>query len=344
MFALLFNVVVGSTIALASGLNPMAVIGIGAGLSLIPTGQTGLGMAIQKEIWLNSIIEPLFADSSFLSKAFNADEFVTAGKVVHIPNSGAASAVVKNRTSFPAAVSGRTDVDLTFNLEEYTTDPIKITNADKAELSYNKRESAIKNDKAALIETVSNDFLYKWSPAAAYTIETTGAAVPGHAPTATGNRKAFTKADLKTAMDKMNAQNVPQTGRYALIDAVMYGQLLDSLTTQESMAFHAAIDVKNGIVGKLYGFNVMIRAKAALYTSAKAPKDWTAAAAATDCAAALCWHEGSVCRALGETQMFDSENNPLYYADIYSFLVRAGGRPMRNDVAGLWAIVQVATA
>ena len=47
-------------------------------------------MAIQKEIWISSVVEDLFADNSFLSKAFNADEYVNSGKVVHIPNAGAA--------------------------------------------------------------------------------------------------------------------------------------------------------------------------------------------------------------------------------------------------------------
>ena len=41
-------------------------------------------MAIQREIWIGSIVEGLFADNSFLSKAFNADEFVNMGKTVHI--------------------------------------------------------------------------------------------------------------------------------------------------------------------------------------------------------------------------------------------------------------------
>lgn len=56
-------------------------------------------MAIQKEIWEKSIVEGLFAPNSFLSKAFNADEYVEAGKIVHIPQAGAASKVEKNRTS-----------------------------------------------------------------------------------------------------------------------------------------------------------------------------------------------------------------------------------------------------
>jgi hypothetical protein len=328
-----------------TGFNPVVVLGVGTALSFLPAAPAGvMAMAVQKEIWLNSIIEPLFADNSFISKAFNADEFVVAGKVVHIPNAGVGSAVVKNRAVYPATVGKRDDVDLTFNLDEYTTDPIKIPHADTVELSYNKRESVLKNDKAKLIESVCNEMVFNWSPAVANTIRTTGAAVLSHTPSATGNRKAFGKADVKNAMDKFNGQDIPQEGRYLLIDAVMYGQLLDSLTTQESMAFHSLVDVKMGVLGKLYTFNIMMRSKAGLYTTAVAPKAWTAAAVATDNAAALCWHENSVCRSLGETKMFDDENNPLYYADIYSFLVRAGGRPMRSGVEGLLAIVQDSAA
>ena len=113
--------------------------------------------------------------------------------------------------------------------------------------------------KAKLIEEVSNDFIYKWSPAAAYVIRTTGGAVAAHVPAATGNRKAFGKADVLAAMNNFNAKDIPQEGRHMLVDAVMYGQLLADLTTQESMAFHSQADVANGILGKLYTFNIMMR-------------------------------------------------------------------------------------
>lgn len=343
--ALMFNVIIASAISTATGFNPLAVMGTGSLLSLLPLAPAGsFGMAVQKEIWMNSIVEGLFADNSFLSKAFNADEFVNAGKTVHIPNAGIASSVTKNRAAYPAAVTARVDTDLTFNLDEFTTDPIKISYADQVELSYNKRESIIKLDKAKLIESVSNDMLFNWSPALANSIRTTGAAVISHTPSATGNRKLFTKSDVKNAMNKFNAMDVPQENRWLLIDAEMYGQLLDSLTTQEAMAFHSLVDTKNGVLGKLYTFNIMMRSKSGLYTTAVAPKLWTAAGAATDNAAAIAWHENSVCRALGQTEMFEEIKSPTYYADIYSFLVRAGGRPMRSGVEGLLAIVQDATA
>lgn len=297
-------------------------------------------MAIQREIWMASIIEGLFASNSFLSKAFNADEYVVGGKTVHIPNAGSPSGVVKNRTQKPATITQRTDVPLSFDLDEYTTNPIHITHAETVELSYNKRESVLRQDKLKLQDEVSLEFIYKWSPAAAKTIVTTGAAVTAHAPSATGNRKAFTKDDVLAAMVQFNADDIPQEGRYILVDAVMHAQLLNSLTAQENMAFLASADAQNGVVGKLYSFNFMMRSKAALYSAAKAPKLYSSAPAATDLAAALAWHEQTVCRALGEVKAYEDEGNPLYYGDIYSFLVRAGGRIMRQDNKGILAIIQ----
>lgn len=337
---LLFALAGGVIAGVVAGVNPYVVGGALFAASFIPQPKGVLSMAIQKEIWMASIVEGLFADNLFLSKAFNADEFVNNGKTVHIPNAGAASAVVKNRSQFPATVSARTDNDLTFNLDEFTTDPIRIPNAETVELSYNKRDSILRVDKANLIEEVANDFVFKWSPASGYTLRTTGGAVTAHMPSATGNRKLFTKSDVKNAMQNFNNNNVPQEGRYMLVDGEMYGQLLDSLTANDAIAFHAQADVANGVLGKLLTFNIMMRSKAGKYNTSVAPKLWTATGATTDHGAVLAWHTNSVCRAMGEVAMFDNISDPTYYGDIYSFLVRAGGRPMRTDVLGLLAIVQ----
>lgn len=300
-------------------------------------------MAIQKEIWTRAIVEGLFASNSFLSKAFNADEYVEAGKIAHIPQAGAASKTKKNRTERPAKVNVRNDTDLTFQLNEFTTDPILITDAEKVELSYDKRESVLRQDKLALYEDVAKDFIFSWSPASTRVIETTGEAVDAYTPSATGKRKAITKADVSTLMTKFNAENIPQQGRYLLLDAMMYSQLLNSLTENENSAFLASADAQNGIIGKLFSFNVMMRADAALYTAEKAPKAWSEDGAATDLAAALAWHDQSVCRALGEVKAFEREGAPEYYGDIYSFLLRAGGSIMRSDNAGVMALVGAAT-
>ena len=297
-------------------------------------------MAIQKEIWERSIVEHLFADNSFMSKAFNANDYVNQGKIVHIPQAGAASKVAKNRTQLPAEVKKRADSDLTYTLGEFTTDPILIPHADTVELSYSKRDSVLRQDKLALFDEVAKDFIFNWSPANSHTIQTTGAAADGvpHA-TATGKRKALTRQDIATLMFRFNRDNIPQEGRYLLLDAAMYSELLNDLTTAEAQAFHAAVDVKNGILGKFESFNIMMRSESALYTSS-GPKSWTTAAAASDLGAALAWHEQSVVRALGEVKAFEKESDPTYYGDVYSFLIRCGGRIRRSDNKGVWAIVQ----
>ena len=344
--ALLFNFAVCLAVSAATGFNPLALAGGGLALSALGNVSSGnINMAIQKEIWMNSIVEGLFADNSFLSKAFNADMFVNAGRTVHIPNAGAPSNVVKNRTVKPASVGTRTDSPLSFDLDEYTTDPIYIPHADTVELSYNKRESVLRQDKAKLQEVIGNAFLFYWAPASANSISTTGKdAAAAHTPSATGNRKKFSKADVLAAYTKFNSDDVPQTERYLLLDAVMYAQLLEDLTANESQAFHAGVNTAQGIVGKLLTFNVMVRSKALRYTGAGAAKEWTAAGAATDNAAGLAWHVNSVCRALGEIVAYENIGDPTWYGDIYSFLIRAGGRPMRSDVKGLLAITQAASA
>jgi hypothetical protein len=339
--ALMFNAVTCGAISVAAGLPLASVLGGGTVLSLFAGKSGGVNMAIQREIWMNTIVEGLFADNSFLSKAVNADGFVNMGRTVHIPNAGNPGNVVKNRTNLPADVSVRTDVDLTFNLDEYTTDPIRIPHADTVELSYDKRNSVLRGERSNLQEKVSEAILFSWAPSTAGNIiKTTGGSVAAHTPSATGNRLAFTKEDVNTAMLQFNLQNIPQEGRYLLLDANMYSELLNSLTQLEAQAFFSQANVAAGTVGKLYSFDIMMRSKVLVYATAGTPKEWTAAGAATDNAAALAWHHNSVCRALGEVVAYENEKDPTWYGDIYSFLVRCGGRPMRNDVAGLFAIVQ----
>ena len=169
---------------------------------------------------------------------------------------------------------------------------------------------------------------------------TTGDPVKAYTPGATGVRAGLCKADVLALMTKFNADDIPQEGRYLLLDAQMYSQLLNDLTANENTAFLASADAQNGVLGKLFSFNVMMRSRAALYDGAGKPKSLSAEGAADDVAAALAWHEQSVCRALGKVKAFEKEGDPTYYGDIYSFLVRAGGRIMRKDLKGVAALVQ----
>lgn len=304
-------------------------------------------MAITKEIWQNHIEGNLFKNNDFLSAMFNADQYVLQGKVVHIPQAGGTPSVSKNRSSLPATVTNRTDTDVTYSLDEYTTDPVKISNAETIELSYDKRESVLSEAQMALRETIADYFLCAVAPSGAGRIlRTMGTAILSHLPSATGNRKKFLPSDLKRAAALLDKDGVPMEERFCIMSADMYDQFTDGLTETQYRDFSRAYDEKTGVVGKMYGITIFKRSAVLKYTNATPPvaKNYTDAAGATDNDAVLVWQKNAIERAFGETVAFENTGDPTYYGDIYSFLVRMSGRIRRSDQKGAMVIVQDASA
>lgn len=306
------------------------------------TGHLTIG-GLPVEVWKKYIIEKFRKDNAFLFKSKDDSGFVLGGAVVHIPQAGADPTIVKNRSSFPATAVRRTDTDITYTLDTYSTDPTHITWAELQDISYAKLDSILGNQTRALGETIADDMLIKWSPVAAQFVRTTGG--PSALTTAgiggqTGTRKLFHQKDLITAMVAMNAANVPKAGRVALIDDNMFSGFYDSLTDSQMNAFQQFADNKNGVVGRLHGFDIMTRSSVLAYSAADAVKALGSALAATDNLASLCWHPDTVCRAVGTMKPFQNVDDALYYGDIYSAMVRMGGRKERTDALGVIGIVQ----
>nr|DAP70159.1 MAG TPA: Major capsid protein [Caudoviricetes sp.] len=296
-------------------------------------------MALQVEIWVKSIIEGLFANNTFAARSVDHSEFVN-NKTVHVPNAGAAPNVEKNRTVFPASVTKREDVDLTYDMDEYTVDPVRISHAEQVELSYNKRESIVRQSRRKLAQDIYDSIIYDWIPEGVKAVETLGAAVAAHIKGATGNRKLMTKKTVEELQTIFDEQDLPEEGRCILLDARMYNQLMNSMTDAEQNNFLNCADPARGVIGKYLGFDFYKRSKVAKAATDGTVKPWSAADAATDCAAGLAWHEDCVSHALGESVLFDDEGNPLFYGDIISFLQRAGGKSIRADKVGIVLIKQ----
>ena len=303
-------------------------------------------MALEKEIWRTDIVGNLYKDNEFLTRATNADQYVLAGKVVHIPNANAASGAVKNRSSLPASVTKRTDIDVVYALDEYTSNPILVPNLDEIQLSYDKRESVMSEDMSAIKQLVAEWMLRNWAPTtAAQFLRTTGAAVTGAADSATGNRKGLTKEDVRKARTLLNKQNIPKAGRVALIPSDQMDFLLSDADLLKR-DYAQEIDMKGGVITRLFGFDLLERSSTLVYTNASTPvvKDPGDAGAAADNQAALFWHPSAVERALGTVDVFERLGDPTYFGDIFSFLLMAGGRQRRNDGKGIVAVIEAASA
>lgn len=296
---------------------------------------------VEVDMWANYIIERFWKDNTFLQKVFNDSQYVLSGKVVHIPQVGASPAVVKNRNVFPAVAVKRADTDVTYALDVYTTDPAHIEDAEKYEVSYDKINSVFGDHAGAVSEAVAEDMIVKWLTglSAGAKMVTSGADALATAPDATGTVKLMTAADVRRAMTKFNADNVPKADRYVMPSANMLDHLIQSMSDTQYKDFSSYMDAKNGVIGKLFTFTFLDRSTTAI-TNAGAVKPVGAVGAVADAEATLFWQKDSLAAALGDVKFFDNVNDPQYYGDVYSALLRAGGRRRRADDKGVLQMSQ----
>jgi hypothetical protein len=303
---------------------------------------------VAREIWVNYIIENLFKNAEWMKFAYNDDMYVLAGKVVHIPQSGAKPTIVKNRAAGMATVVTRTDTDITYALDTFTSDPTLITKVEEIEASYDKIANVLGDHMQTLRETVGDNLLYNWllnGVASGAIRRTSGGNVTALAPGATSTRKAFVKEDLKAAQLIMNKQNVLKENRYALLPSEWVDILnADADLIKRDAQYGGELDLANGKVSKLYGFTIIDRSDVAVFDNTGTPvvKAPGAATATSDNYAGLCWQQNAVSRALGDVDFFFKEKDPQGYGDIYSALLRMGGRARRTDGKGIVPIVETA--
>lgn len=262
-------------------------------------------MAILVEMWEKEIVGNLYDEGSVLSLAVDHSQFVN-GHTVHVPNAGAKGTVQKNRSSFPATVGSRVDVDLTYSLDEYSLDPIRVGDVEELETSYQKRQSVITEGRAALHENVARDTVEKWCKGSKTNVK------KGAGDTV--------KNWLKKAAKQFDEDKVSKKDRYVMLTTAHYYDFLDTLSDNEALAFSRSADVAKGTLGEYFGFTF---------------SDQHILPPAVDM---LAWQKNSVSTALGGVIIYEDEDSPTMYGDVISGAVRAGGAVIRNDGKGVFVV------
>jgi len=313
--------------------------------------------AIPVEIFQSYIIEKLRRTNPHLQHATDESALVLGGSVVHIPQAGASPEVVKNRKTFPATAVRRGDTFITYALDVFSTDPTHVTWHERNEISYDLTDSVLNDHVLTLAETVGDNMIHNWVRGLKYNsgtnsyvadiipvtarISTSGVATDVNTEDGqTGQRLAFSYKELQKAQAMMNKANTPKEDRYAMIESYQYQQFIDSLSANQMAAFQQSADLKNGIIGKFAGFNIMERSSVLAFSAAGVLLAPDEALDADSNLASLCWQKNSVAKADGDMKPFQTTDDPQYYGDIFSALVKIGGRCRRQDWKGIIAIVQ----
>lgn len=365
LYSALMAMMIGTAAQAYLGLNAYAVAGgLLASGAIVPlvsqyyTESNVLRGDIIVEIWQNHIEGEIFKDNGFLRKSKNADKYITGTRVVHIPQSGGSGNVVKNRAFGAAPVRQRIDNDIVYLIDEWTTDPVTIRHRDEVELSYDKRNDVLGEDRDALVQAVAEECLWYWTNSPVYKnygattlpathkFTTSGDAQPATIGGATGLRKKATRGDLQKLQiyfrsidrwfdGKMNILLPPSM----LLD--MYPA--DSIITVTLMASVTEEERRMGILMKDQGFNIYSRSSVMKTDDDGVILAPGEATEADSCEAAIAWYEQAVEFAFGKVEAFESLKNPQWYGDITSFLVRSGGRAVREDYKGIALLYQATT-
>lgn len=305
-------------------------------------------MALQKEVWVQDIQEKLFANNDFISKSVSHDAFVDS-LTVHVPQAGSIPAVQVNRAILPAAISERTDTDESYNLQEFTTDPILVRRLDEIQTSYAKRSSVMQNHINVLNDRMGLEALYQWAGSALVSatngqiVLTTGTATANIGPAGTtGNRKALGIEDLAAAAAKLDGDDVAQENRFLVMPAKVYHSMLVENPELLNGDYMNKGNLPEAVVMKVWGFNIMVRSNTVSYADAATPtkKAIGAAVAVTDHFGCVGFQSDYVAKALGSIEVFANNAQADYYGDILSARVDFAAKALRTDGKGIVTIVQ----
>lgn len=334
-----------------------------------PQRATGLAYGVQLEFWETVIAEFIMKDYPWISRAKDRTGNVISGKIVHIPQAGALPGLIRNRVNWPAPIVERSDADFTYVIDNISTNPTRIDNADKVELTYDKVASVLDDHIKQQNFGSAMNILFRWAgknPAAGGVTpadlpvtnirRTSGATAATHLSGATGNRKQLLLADVlaaRTIMNNLTKREQNPGKRAIFLDETLYNQLVaDANLVNDQQYLRVGAQFQNGDLIRIAGYDVIRTDVMPRFNNAGLPiaKDpltdpdqgvpYSTTFATTDNACALLIDFDYVHFARGEVKVYETLNDAQNQGDIYSTRVRLGGTRERADAVGVVAIVQ----
>ncbi|MEI6898267.1 MAG: hypothetical protein WCL00_00185 [Bacteroidota bacterium] len=318
---LFFNVVVALMLGAFFAIPPLVAMGAsviaGTLLSFAPHGSGILMAGLQKEIWTDILLEKFYPENSFISEARDMSSLVEYNKI-NLAEVGASPDVLIDNTSYPIAVSSRTDVPKDLALKTLDTTSTVVRNVEAMELMYDKMASVIYGHKQELLKTVCKLAAWNYAPTSD-AVNTPVIAASGYN---VNGRLQLTFNDVLSLMTKFNLLDFPADGRILVLNPMHEADLI-----AEDLKMYKAVLTS----GNLFGFKLFRTSVTPVYnadTLAKAA--YGAVAAATDCISSFAFHKDEVMKAIGTTEMFAKYADPDNKGDVINFQMRFCALPLRT--------------
>lgn len=296
---------------------------------------------LSKEVWIDDIIDNLYAGNPHMDAAISHDEFADYD-IVRVPNAGSKPNVVKNRQTLPAPITNRQDSVKKYELGEFTTDPFLVPNIETTQLTYNKRDAVMGEHRQALNERIGTEAIYAWvAEDSSRIVRTTGAQRDHRPDGSTGQRNKLKLQEIREAWEILRDDEFQQDF-YIMLTPGAYMQLLEESGVDDARNIGRSGVLADGVVDFIYGFNIMVRSRIPIFDNSSTPKlrGVEEATGNDDNFGFPCWSRPAVARAADNVDVFMQERVPQYYGGILSGLVMFGASQLYQNGEGTAVIVQ----
>lgn len=287
---------------------------------------------LNKQVWIDQILEGFYPDSSFLKYAKDFSGLVEYDKI-NMAEAGIDPNVLINNTTYPIKVVQRIDTPISIELDKFETENTLIRRPEVIEYSYDQLESVIRGHRQSLKSKTAEKAAHAFSPQknTEFTpvIETTGKD--------TGGRKRLTFEDIITLKGLFDSVDIPLEDRFLVLSPEHATDLL----LEDIKLFKDLTNIKDGKPFNFAGFSMLQFSKMPKYeinsTSKVLEKVAFGAETTSTQFCSFAFHADEVMKADGEMFMYANENDAKERGTIVGFDKRFIAVPMRNK--GIGAIV-----
>lgn len=286
-------------------------------------------LSLNKQIWINQLMERFYADSSFLSYIGRDMSQLVDNDKINLAEAGVNPNVLINNTTYPIATAQRVDTPLEITLDLFETENTLIRRPEVIEYSYDQLESVLMGHRESLRVKTAEKAAHAISP------QVDGQSTPVIKTTGANNgdgKKRLTVADILKLKRRFDDLDIPFEDRYL----VLHPAHMEDLILADFQAFKSITDLKDGKPLRFAGFGMLQFTKNPSYIKATGQKlaFGSAFSATTHTFCSFAFHAQEVMKADGNVYMYSDIDNPKERGTIVGFDKRFIAMPIRNKAIG----------
>ncbi len=258
-------------------------------------------MAIEKQIWVDVLMEGFYPDRSFLQRSVDMSALVEYNKI-NLAEAGVDPNVLIDNNVFPVPTAQRADSPLELALHTFDTENTVVRNIEEKELSYDKMASVIRSHKNALYAKTAHYAAHNWTPVSnaaktpVLTLDLSGLTTGSEKADAAYNKIVELKSKFDSAEFPVEGRRLvlsTELENTLLLDRNRFGNLLANLNTGE-------------VAPMIAGFEIYSYVANPYYTSAGAKKAFGSIPGETDKRASVAFVSTNIAKKTGMTKQYYS--------------------------------------